>query len=130
VVCVGLPVRVVLADDHLLVRQGLEQLLGCAPDIELVGSVHTGLEALSLCDTADPDVVLLDLSLPTVDAVETTRRIVAAHPGVRVIVLATVPDRRRHMQAIAAGAVAHCLTDVEPEELLRTIRAVAAAPSA
>jgi DNA-binding NarL/FixJ family response regulator len=127
---VGLPVRVLLADDHSLVRQGLEQLLESAAGIDLVGSVRTGLEALALCDTTEPDVVLLDLSVPAVDALEATRRIVAAHPRVRVIVLATVPDRHRHMQAVAAGAVAHCLKDVEPAELIRTIRRVAAAPSA
>jgi DNA-binding NarL/FixJ family response regulator len=126
VTAVDLPIRVLLADGHDVFRQGLEDLLGFATDIELVGSVRTGLEALALCDAAQPDVVLLDLSVPAVDALEATRRIVTAHPGVRVVVLATVPDRSRQMQAVAAGAVAHCLKDVAPEALLQTIRTVAA----
>jgi DNA-binding NarL/FixJ family response regulator len=126
VTAVGHRIRVLLADGHDVCRQGLEDLLGSATDIELVGSVRSGLEALALCEAANPDVVLLDLSVPAIDALEATRRIVTAHPSVRVVVLATVPDRSRQMQAVAAGAVAHCLKDVAPAALLRTIRTAAA----
>jgi DNA-binding NarL/FixJ family response regulator len=126
---VGWPVRVLLADGHPLCRQGLEQLLGFASGIEVVGCVGTGLETVTACGALTPDVVLLDLSVPGLDAAEAIRRIGAASPHVRVILLATVPDRRRVVEALAAGAVAHCLKDVEPELLVATIRAAAAAPN-
>jgi DNA-binding NarL/FixJ family response regulator len=118
-------IRVLVADDHGVVRAGLQQLLATADDIEVVGSAADGEEAVRLAASAGPHVVLMDLSMPRVDGIEATRRIVAADPQARIVVLTSFSDRDRIMEALDAGAVGYLLKDAEPDEVLRGVRAAA-----
>jgi DNA-binding NarL/FixJ family response regulator len=119
-------IRVLVADDHAVVRGGLEQLLSTAPDIEVVAMVADGEEAVAAVARERPDVVLMDLSMPGVDGIEATRRIVAADAGARVVVLTSFSDNRRIMDALGAGASGYLLKHAGPEELLGAVRAAAA----
>lgn len=122
-------IRVVVADDHAVVRGGLDQLLATAADIELVGSAANGEEAVGLVASLHPDVVLMDLSMPVVDGVEATRRIVADKLGARVVVLTSLSDDRHIAEALRAGAIGYVLKHAEPDDLLDAIRAAAAGDS-
>jgi DNA-binding NarL/FixJ family response regulator len=121
-----LTIRVIVADDHAIVRSGLEQLLSTVVDVELVGSASGGLEAVELTSRERPDVVLTDLSMPDVDGAEATRRILAADPEARVVVLTSFADDRHIAEALRAGAIGYVLKHAEPDELLDAIRAAAA----
>lgn len=122
-------IRVLLADDHVLVRTGLERLLGGADGIEVVGTAENGLVAVELAGRLAPDVILMDLEMPVVDGIEATRQIVAASPGIAIVVLTSFSDRERILRALDAGAVGYLLKDAEPDELVRGIRAAAAGES-
>ncbi|MCU1353167.1 MAG: two component transcriptional regulator, LuxR family, partial [Acidimicrobiales bacterium] len=116
-------IRVLIADDHGVVRSGLEQLLATADDMELVGMASDGAGAIALAAAHQPDVVLMDLSMPEVDGVEATREIVAARPGCQVVVLTSFSDRQRILDALDAGAAGYVLKHAGPDELLDAIRA-------
>jgi len=119
-------IRLLLAEDHPVVRAGLERLLGNEGDIELVGAAADGAEAVDLAGELRPDVVLMDLSMPVMGGIEATQRIVAAHEGaVSVVVLTSFADREQVIEALDAGASGYLLKDAEPEELVRGIRAAA-----
>ena len=119
-------IRVLLAEDHPVVRVGLERMLANEASIEVVGSAVNGSEAVELADRLRPDVVLMDLSMPVMNGIEATRRIVAAHDGqVRVVVLTSFSDRAQIMEALDAGASGYLLKDAEPQELLSGVRAAA-----
>jgi DNA-binding NarL/FixJ family response regulator len=117
-------IRVVLVDDHAVVRSGLAQLLGGADDIEIVGQAANGAEAVEVVRRALPDVVVMDLQMPDVDGVEATRRIVAEELGAEVLVLTSFSDNARIVAAIDAGAVGYLLKDADPEDVLDGVRAV------
>jgi DNA-binding NarL/FixJ family response regulator len=119
-------IRVLIADDHALVRAGIEQTLYGIEGVELVGSARGGADAVELALERRPDVVLMDLEMPEVDGIEATRRIVDACPGARVVVLTAFSDRPRILRALDAGASGYLLKDAEPEELLAGVRAAAA----
>ena len=119
-------IRLLLAEDHPVVRAGLEKLVANEDDIELVGSAANGAEAIALVEELHPDVVLMDLSMPVLNGVEATRRIVAANDrDVRVVVLTSFADRDQIMAALDAGASGYLLKDAEPEEITRGIRSAA-----
>ncbi len=118
-------IRVAIADDHRVVRVGLEQLLATFDDVELVGSADGGETAVTLCLAEVPDVVLLDLSMPDLDGVEVTKRLSAAGSPVRIVVFTSFSDRERIVQALDAGAIGYLLKDAEPEEIHGAIRAAA-----
>ena len=118
-------IRVLLAEDHNLVRAGLERLLATATDFDVVGGVADGAEAIRLAAELRPDVVLMDLSMPNVDGIEATRTIVAANEEVQVVVLTSLADRERILAALDAGAVGYLLKDAAPDELVGGIRAAA-----
>jgi DNA-binding NarL/FixJ family response regulator len=118
------PIRVVLVDDHAVVRSGLAQLLGGAEDIEVVGLAGEGAEALEVVRENRPDVVVMDLQMPGMDGVEATRRIGAAQLGCEVLVLTSFSDSARIVAALDAGAMGYLLKDADPEELLEGVRAV------
>jgi DNA-binding NarL/FixJ family response regulator len=122
-------IRVVIADDHAVVRGGLEQLLSTASDIELVATAADGEEAVATAARERPDVILMDLSMPVVDGIEATRRIVAADPTASVVVLTSFSDNRRIADALRAGAIGYLLKHAGPDELLGAIRAAAAGES-
>lgn len=118
-------IRVLLVDDHKMVRAGLESMLAAAADLVVVGSAADGEQAVALAAATRPDIVLMDLSMPGVDGVASTRRIVAANPAVSVVVLTSFSDWQRILGALDAGAVGYLLKDLEPAELLAGIRAAA-----
>jgi len=115
-------IRVLLVEDHGLVRAGLERLLSRVEDVEVVGGAADGAEAIRLVADTNPDVVLMDLSMPNVDGIEATRKIVAARPQAQVVVLTSVTDRERILAALDAGAVGYLLKDSEPQVLIEGIR--------
>jgi DNA-binding NarL/FixJ family response regulator len=118
-------IGVLIVDDHAVVRAGLEQLLQTAEDIELRGSAGDGEQALAMVLEREPDVVLMDLSMPGIDGVQATATIRAARPATRVVVLTSFSDRDRILSALDAGAIGYLLKDAEPADLLAGIRAAA-----
>jgi DNA-binding NarL/FixJ family response regulator len=118
-------IRLLLAEDHSLVRAGLADLLGNVEDFELVAAAADGAEAVALAAEHRPQVVLMDLLMPELDGIEATRRIVRADPGVQVVVLTSFSDRERILDALDAGAIGFLLKDAEPAELFHGIRAAA-----
>jgi DNA-binding NarL/FixJ family response regulator len=118
-------IRVLLAEDHNIVRAGLADLLSNVDDFAVVGAAEDGAEAVALAAELDPDVVLMDLLMPTLDGTEATRRIVEANAGARVVVLTSFAESDRVLDALDAGAIGYLLKDAEPEELFRSIRAAA-----
>jgi len=116
-------IRVLLADDHSVVRTGLQQWLSSVPDFEVVGTAQDGREAVELTCALLPDVVLMDLSMPVLDGIAATSEITAKAPGTAVIALTTTHDPQRVNAALDAGAVGYLLKDVEPEVLVNSIRA-------
>jgi DNA-binding NarL/FixJ family response regulator len=117
-------IRTLLAEDHALVRDGLARLLAGTEDIEVVGAAADGAEAVDLAISLEPDVVLMDLSMPGMDGIEATRLIAEALDA-QVVVLTSFSDRDRILQALDAGAIGYLLKDAEPDELIRGIRAAA-----
>jgi DNA-binding NarL/FixJ family response regulator len=117
-------IRVLIVDDHTMVRLGLERLLESYGDIEVVGSAGSGEQALQLTSTASPQVVLMDMAMPGMDGIDTTRRLVALHPDVIVIALSTHNDPRQVVGALDAGAHGYLVKDVEPDVLVAGIRSV------
>ena len=113
-----------VVDDHVVVRSGLEQLLATTDDIELVGTASNGNEAIAAVAELHPDVVLMDLSMPELDGVEATRRIAADHPSSRVLVLTSFSDQTRILDALSAGADGYLLKHAEPDDIADAIRAV------
>ncbi|WP_370112027.1 response regulator [Streptacidiphilus sp. MAP12-33] len=118
------PVRVVVADDQQVVREGIVMLLGLLPGIEVVAAAADGEEAVALVAEHAPEVVLMDLRMPRCDGVEATRRIRAEHPGTAVIVLTTYADDDSLFPALAAGARGYLTKDAGSEEIVRAIRDV------
>jgi DNA-binding NarL/FixJ family response regulator len=119
------PVRVVLADDQRVVREGLQMLLGLLPGIEVVGAAADGEEAVRLAVAQAADVVLMDLRMPRLDGIEATRRLAEARPGARVIALTTYADEPSVLGALRAGARGYLTKDAGAEEISRAIAAVA-----
>jgi DNA-binding NarL/FixJ family response regulator len=119
-------IRVLLVDDHQLVRTGLSTLLAATDDITVVGQAGDGAAAIEAVAGVAPDVVLMDLSMPGIDGVEATRSILADHPNVHVVVLTSFSDHEMVNDALAAGAVGYQLKDCEPADLLAAVRAAAA----
>jgi len=119
-------IRVLLADDHRMVRAGLRALLANAADVGVVAEAADGAQAVQAVDDSAPDLVLMDLSMPVLDGIAATRAIRTRHPEVRVVVLSSFDDQDRVRQALAAGATGYVLKDCTPEELLAAIRSAAA----
>ncbi|MGV8883942.1 MAG: response regulator [Rhodoglobus sp.] len=119
------PIRILVADDHPIVRGGIVALLGAAGDMEVVGEASTGLEAVELALDLEPDVVLMDLRMPGIDGDEATARILESKPQIRVVVLTTYESDASILTAIEAGASGYLLKAAPQEEILAGIRSVA-----
>lgn len=119
------PVRVLIVDDHPVVRTGVRGMLAGDPGFDVVGEASGGEEAARLARTLEPDVVLMDLRMPGVDGVEATRRIRHRHPAMQVLVLTTYDTDDDVVRAVEAGAVGYLLKDAPREELFRGVRAAA-----
>jgi DNA-binding NarL/FixJ family response regulator len=118
-------IRVLVVDDHAVVRQGLSELLGGADDIEVIGTATGGEEGVSMARDHQPDVVLMDLSMPDLDGVVATQTIVAERADAKVVILTSFSEHDRIVAALDAGAIGYLLKDAEPDELLRGVRAAA-----
>jgi DNA-binding NarL/FixJ family response regulator len=116
-------IRVLLVDDQKLLRLGFRLVLEAEPDLTVVGEAADGIEALTAVQQCTPDVVLMDVRMPRMDGIQATRRIVAQHPSVRIIVLTTFDLDEYAFGALRAGASGFLLKDAHPEELTRAIRA-------
>jgi DNA-binding NarL/FixJ family response regulator len=118
-------IRVLLADDHGVVRDGLARLLGSVADIEVVGAAADGDQAVKLAREHRPDVVLMDLRMPGMDGSEATRRLLESDPAMHVVILTSFSERDEILGALDAGAIGYLLKDAEPDELIRGVRAAA-----
>jgi DNA-binding NarL/FixJ family response regulator len=118
-------IRLLLIDDHALVRAGLAQLIAGEADMSVVGQAGDGSSGATLARELQPDVALVDLAMPGMDGIETTRRLLQACPALQVVILTAFSDRQQVLGALDAGARGYLLKDAEPEELLRGIRAAA-----
>ncbi|SDK32243.1 response regulator transcription factor [Streptomyces indicus] len=117
-------VRIVVADDQTVVREGIVMLLGLLPGMEVVGAAADGEEAVRLAAELAPDVVLMDLRMPRLDGVEATRRIRSEHPGTQVVVLTTYADDASLFPALKAGARGYLTKDAGADEIVRAVEAV------
>jgi len=118
------PIRVLVADDHAIVRRGICALLATEPDIDVVGEALDGHEALAKAQALQPDVILMDLVMPGMDGLEATQQITASQPGARVLVLTSFSGDDMIFPAIRAGALGYLLKDAGPEELVQAIKQV------
>lgn len=118
-------IRIVLVDDQAMFREGLRTLLATQPDFEVVGEAANGGEALRLCATCQPEVVLMDLRMPVLDGVAATRQLHALYPDVRVIVLTTFDDDEDIFEGLRAGALGYLLKDASSTKLFEAVRAAA-----
>jgi len=118
-------IRVLVADDHRLVRAGLISLIEADADIQVVGEAEDGRQAVAVAAATNPDVVLMDLSMPVMDGITATRLLLAELPGTRVVALTSFSDRQRVTDILAAGAIGYLLKDSRPDELLAAVRAAA-----
>ncbi len=123
------PIRVVVVDDHAMVRRGIVTFLKCNADIQVVGEAENGRAAVELCEQLAPNVVLMDLTMPEMDGVTATRMIKQARPETQVIVLTSFPERALVQDAMQAGAISYLLKNVSGDDLAAAIRAAAAGRS-
>ncbi|MEZ4769475.1 MAG: response regulator transcription factor [Caldilineales bacterium] len=118
-------IRVLIADDHQLFRDGLKALLLSAPDAEVVGEAASGREAIALAAQHQPDIILMDLQMPDMDGIQATRQIAAAYPQINVLMVTMFEDDQSVFAAMRAGARGYVLKGAKHDEMLRAIRAVA-----
>ena len=123
------PIRVLIVDDHAMVRRGLAAFLKAKPDLLLVGEASNGGEAISLCERLQPDVVLMDLMMPGMGGAEATQVIVNRWPAVRVIALTSFGDKELVREALAAGALSYLIKNVSAEDLAEAIRSASSGRS-
>ena len=117
--------RILLADDHGIVRRGMKSLLETEPGIEVVGEASDGREALKLCESLKPDIAILDVSMPMLNGIETTAQAVKNWPDLKIIILSMYADESYVVRALSAGARAYLLKEATEEDLLPAVRAVA-----
>jgi len=122
----SMPIRVLLVDDHLMVRRGLATFLKIYDDMLLAGEADCGEAAVELCDRVQPDVILMDMVMPGMDGATATRLIRARHPGIQVLALTSFKDHTLVQNALQAGAIGYLLKDVSADELAQAIRAARA----
>lgn len=120
------PLRILLADDHLIVRMGLATIISLEPDMEVVGEAEDGAEAARLADTLDPDVIIMDIMMPNVNGAEASRRILAKHPDAKILVLTTFCKSAEVRDAVKAGVVGALLKDASKSVFVDAIRRTAA----
>jgi NarL family two-component system response regulator LiaR len=115
-------IRVMLVDDHKVVRSGLATFLKAYDDLELVGEAKNGLEAIQLCHQKKPDVILMDLMMPEMDGIAATRTILADYPDIKIIAMTSFEDEELVHGVLAAGAIGYLLKNVTSDELVKAIR--------
>ena len=118
-------IRIIIADDHTLLRDGLRALFGSVPDIEVVGEAESGADVISKSELLQPDVILMDIQMPGINGIQATRQIVSKQPDIGVIVVTMYKDDDSVFAAMRAGARGYILKGADQDEMLRAIRAVA-----
>jgi two-component system, NarL family, response regulator LiaR len=121
-----MPIRILIADDHSVVRQGLHMFLGADPELEIVGEAQDGAEAVKLANELHPDVVLMDILMPVMNGIQATAAIRQSLPDTEVIALTSVLGDNSVIDAVRAGAIGYLLKDTDANELRRAIKAAAA----
>jgi DNA-binding NarL/FixJ family response regulator len=121
--------RILLADDHAVVRQGFKMILGAQADMEIVGEASNGREAVELAEQLRPDIVVMDVAMPELNGIEATRRVIGADPRIRVIALSMHKDSVYVREILRAGARGYLLKDSGADDLVKAIRAVAGGES-
>lgn len=124
-----MPIKVMIADDHTLLRQGLRNVLELEPELEIVGEASDGEDAVQKVGVFQPDVVLLDLNMPKMNGIEVARWVKSHHPDIQIVILTIHEDENYMFEVIRAGALGYLLKDVEPVMLVKAIRTVAAGQS-
>jgi DNA-binding NarL/FixJ family response regulator len=119
-------ITVLLVDDHSLLRSGLATLIDSTGDLKVVGQAADGEDGVAVAVACTPDVVLMDLSMPVMDGVEATRRVLAVLPNTKVVVLTSFSDRAQVDRALQAGAIGYVLKDCDPHDLIAAVRSAAA----
>lgn len=117
-------IRVLIADDHHVVRRGLMFFLKTQKDMDIVGEATNGKEAVELTETLKPDIILMDLVMPEMDGIEATKRIKAQYPTIHILMLTSFSDRDHVIPALKAGAAGYQLKDIEPDDLAECIRKI------
>ncbi|MCM3767303.1 response regulator transcription factor [Neobacillus niacini] len=115
-------IRILIADDHHVVRRGLVFFLRTQENIEIIGEAKNGQEAVEMAGKLKPDLILMDLAMPVMDGIEATRRIIETQPHQKIMILTSFSDQNHVIPAIEAGASGYQLKDIEPEELVKSIR--------
>jgi NarL family two-component system response regulator LiaR len=123
------PIRVMIVDDHSMVRRGLAAFLKVNADLQVVGQARNGQQALQMCAQAQPDVILMDLLMPEMDGATATRIILERHPQVRVVALTSFQEKELVRDALRAGAISYLIKNVSADELVEAIRAAHAGRS-
>ena len=118
------PIRLLIVDDHELVRQGFVAMMSVEPAFEVVGQAADGVEAVELAHSLQPDVILLDLAMPRMDGIEAAREIKSQNPGARILVITSFAEDEKVLPAIKAGALGYLLKDSSPPQLIEAIRDV------
>src|SRR5690348_6287438 len=124
-----MPLRVILVDDHKIVREGIRAILAREPQYQILAEAETGAEAVSLCRKLKPDLVLMDISLPGINGLEATAEIVRHCPGIKVVILSMYADKESVLTATRCGARAYVLKNASSNELLEALRTVAGGDS-
>jgi DNA-binding NarL/FixJ family response regulator len=117
-------IKILIADDHHVVRRGLVFFLKTQKEIEVIGEAKNGQEAVDLTKTLNPDLVLMDLDMPIMDGIEATKQIKAILPNMKIMILTSFSDQDHVIPAIEAGASGYQLKDIEPDELVRSIKRI------
>jgi DNA-binding NarL/FixJ family response regulator len=115
-------IRLLIVDDHAIVRQGLEQLFTAMPDITVVGTAVDGRAAVTQARALDPDIVLMDIGMPLLDGVEATRQIIAHDPDAKIVILTSYTDESRIIDALEAGALGYLLKHSDPHNVVKAVR--------
>lgn len=124
-----MPIRIVIADDHALLRQGIKNVLSLEPDFDVIGEAADGAEAIYKVDNLKPDILLLDVNMPRLNGLEVTKQLKQASAPVKVIILTMHDDESYVLEVIKSGAVGYLLKDIEPGMLVKAIRIVFAGQS-
>ena len=124
-----MPIRILIADDHQLLREGIRNFLSLEPDFEIIGEASNGEEAVTKAEALKPDVMLLDINMPKANGIEVASRLKESCPEVRILALTIHDDQNYMMNMIQSGAAGYLLKDVEPSMMVQAIRRVAAGES-